>query len=252
MAKITLLGTGYAVPEEGRDNTHFFIQQGGRGVLVDCATNPLMSLRRAGIEPDAVTDLVLTHFHPDHASGMPMLLMGMWLLGRKAPLRIFGNPHTLQRAQTLMDMFDWQTWPNFYPTSFHPLPEAELSLFIDEPDFRIFASPVKHLIPNIGVRVEFVPQGKTVAYSCDTEPVQAVENLARDADILFHEAAGPSIGHSSPEQAGEVARKAGARQLYLIHTSPEERSFAEKLERAASTYGGEVYLASDGMVFDFE
>lgn len=245
MAKITLLGTGYAVPEEGHDNTHFFIQQGSHGVLVDCGTNPMPNMRRAGIELDSVTDLILTHFHPDHASGMPMLLMSMWLKGRKAPLDIYGNPHTLERARTLMDMFDWQTWPNFYPTHFHLIPQPALSPVINSPDLRILASPVKHLIPTTGLRIEFVPEGKTAAYSCDTEPVQAVVDLAKGADILFHEAAGPSIGHSSPQQAGEIARKAGARMLYLIHTSPREELYAGMLEQAASAFGGEVHLAHD-------
>ncbi len=245
MAKITLLGTGYAVPEEGHDNTHFFIQQGGCGVLVDCGTNPIPKLRRAGIELDSITDLILTHFHPDHASGMPMLLMSMWLLGRKAPLEIHGNQHTLERSRVLMDMFDWQTWPNFYPTHFHLIPQSALSPVIDSPDLRILASPVKHLIPTIGLRIEFVPEARIVAYSCDTEPVQAVVDLAQGADILFHEAAGPSIGHSSPQQAGEIARKAGVRQLYLIHTSPRQELYAAMLEQAAREYGGEVHLARD-------
>lgn len=245
MAKIILLGTGYAVPEEGHDNTHFFIKQGTRGVLVDCGTNPIPNLRRAGIELDSITDLILTHFHPDHASGMPMLLMSMWLLGRKAPLNVHGNPHTLERARALMDMFDWQTWPNFYPTQFHLIPENALTPVIINPDLRILASPVKHLIPTIGLRIEFIPQARVVAYSCDTEPVQAVVDLALGADILFHEAAGPSIGHSSPQQAGEIALKAGARLLYLIHTPPRKDLQAIILEQASRAFGGEVFLACD-------
>lgn len=246
MAQIVLLGTGYAVPEEGHDNTHFFMQYRDYGILVDCATNPLVTLRKAGIELNLITDLILTHFHPDHASGMPMLLMSMWLLGREKPLTIHAIPHTLERAKKMMDMFDWQTWPNFYPTHFHALAEAPLSPVLQSDGLKVLSSPVKHLIPAIGLRVEWDDEGKIAAYSCDTEPCQAVVDLAKGADVLIHEAAGPGIGHTSPAQAGEIASQAGARALYLIHTPPKPEIYPHMIEQAAGVFTGVVKIAQDG------
>ncbi|MGZ8710174.1 MAG: MBL fold metallo-hydrolase, partial [Thermoanaerobaculia bacterium] len=42
------------------------IQQDSHQVLVDCASNPVLQLKRAGVELEQITDLILTHFHPDH------------------------------------------------------------------------------------------------------------------------------------------------------------------------------------------
>ena len=144
-----------------------------------------------------------------------------------------------------MGLFDWKKWPHFYPVIFHRLPDQEMSLAIGSPSLRIYTSPVKHLLPTIGMRVEFLAEEKTVAYSCDTEPCPQVVELAHQADVLIHEATGASVGHSSAAQAGHIARQAEARSLYLIHYKTETRD--AKLEEARKVYSGKVYLASDGL-----
>ncbi len=249
MGQVIILGSGDAVPEEGHDNTHLFIQQDGTGVLVDCASNPIVQLRRAGIKIDQVTDLVLTHFHPDHVSGFPLLLMDLWLLGRRQPLHIYGLPYTIDRADALMKLHDWKKWLNFFPVMFHRLPETEMSLFISSPILKIYSSPVKHLIPTVGLRVEFVREEKVVTYSCDTEPCPQVVDLAAKATVLIHEATGAGVGHSTPAQAAEIARKAEAEKLMLIHYSKEKA--AASLESAKDVFHGPVQLAEDLMRLEF-
>lgn len=249
MGYVIILGSGYAVPEEGHDNTHLFIQQGLHGVLVDCASNPVVRLRQAGIAFSQITDLILTHFHPDHVSGMPLLLMDLWLMGRRQPLQIYGLPHTIDRAEAMMKLYDWKKWPNFFPVMFHRLPEQEMSLAIHSPDLNIFSSPVKHLIPTIGLRIEFIPQEKVVAYSCDTEPCPQVVALADKADVLIHEATGASVGHSSSQQAAQIARQAGVKELILIHYAQAKGE--EILSPVNAFFSGTAKLSKDLMRFDF-
>lgn len=249
MGQIIILGSGYAIPEEGHDNTHMFIRQAGHGVLVDCASNPIIQLRKAEIALDQISELVLTHFHPDHVSGFPLFLMDLWLLGRKKNLHVYGLPYTIDRAEALMKLHEWKKWPNFFPVIFHRLPETEMSLFISDPILKIYSSPVKHLIPTVGLRVEFVPEEKVVTYSCDTEPCPQVVTLASRADLLIHEATGASVGHSSPAQAGQIARQAEAKKLMLIHYSNAKK--AESIEMAKSVFDGPVQLAEDLMKLEF-
>lgn len=251
MGRILLLGSANAVPSETMENTHLLVESEDRTVLVDCASNPIQHLRKAGVEFDCIDDIILTHFHPDHVSGAPLLLMGMWLLGRKKPINIHGIPHTLDRMVTMMEMFDWGTWPNFYPVNFHRLPEEELSPVIESASLRIFSSPVKHLIPTIGLRIEFPNAKKSAAYSCDTEPSPNVVRLAAGVDVLIHESAGASTGHSSPAQAATIASQAGAKVLYLIHYPTVESGFNSMLENARQNFNGQVYLGRDLMSLDF-
>ena len=161
MGRVVILGSGYAIAEDGHENTHLLIEQGEHCVLVDSASSPIVRLKKAGIAFDQVTDLILTHFHPDHVAGVPGFLMESWLLGRKHPLQIYGLPHTIDRLEIMMGLFDWKKWPNFYPVIFHRVPDQEMSLTIGSSSMRLYTSPVKHLLPTIGLRVEFLPEGKS-------------------------------------------------------------------------------------------
>jgi ribonuclease Z len=174
-------------------------------VMIDCVSSPIVRLDKAGVDFQSLTDLVLTHFHPDHVSGVPLLLMDMWLLGRKSPLAVRGLSHTLERIQGLMDFYGWSKWPGFFPVQFVPVKEEESVVILDSPDVRLLSSPVHHLVPTIGLRLEFKRSSKVLAYSGDTEPCREVQNLAAGADVLIHEAAGEGRGHSSAAQAAQVA-----------------------------------------------
>ena len=252
MPKVIILGSSNAISTTEHENTHFVVKGAQRMVMIDCVSNPILRLEKAGLEFNYLTDLVLTHFHPDHVSGVPLLLMDMWLMGRKSPLNIFGLQHTLDRIEDLMGFYGWSEWPNFYPVEFFRLPAKEMTTVINCPEFRILSSPVHHLLPTIGLRFEFNHNHKTMAYSGDTEPCAEVARLAEGADILIHEAAGPGRGHSSPEQAGEIASQAEVGRLYLIHYPSGKFAKGDIVGAARQRYQGPVSLAEDFMVLDFD
>jgi ribonuclease Z len=74
--------------------------------------------------------------------------------------------------------------------------------------------------------------------------------LAKDVDILIHEATGAHTGHSSAAQAGELARLAGAKTLYLIHYPVWKSDPAPLVGEAKMTFGGKVHLAEDYQVVE--
>lgn len=254
MPRLVILGSASAVSNWEHDNTHMVLQSdNGSAVLIDCGSNPIVRLQRASIHYEQLTDLILTHFHPDHVHGVPILLMHMWQLGRPTPLRIHGLHHCLHRTEDMMAFFTWDEWPNFFPVAFYRLPEREGMLVLDSKDFRITSSPTSHFnVPTIGLRIEVKASGLVVAYSCDTEPCDNVVRLAEGADLLIHEATGSSPGgHSSAAQAGEVAARAGVKRLYLIHYQVWGGANPNDLiPQAQATYGGPVGLVQDFMEFD--
>ncbi len=252
MAKLVILGSSYAVPDETHENTHMAIVGQERTVLVDCVGNPIARLKEAGLDHNAVTDIIMTHFHPDHISGVPLLLMSMWLLERKHDLSLYGLEFTTERMQKLMDFYDWKSWPNFFPTEFHTIKDVDLYPVLETDEFKIYTSPVQHWVPTVGLRIEFVKSGKIVAYSSDTAPTETVYGLAKDADILIHEAAGASEGHSSAEQAGMIATEANAKELYLIHYPTGGFDYHSLIAEAAKTFKGPVKIAEDLDQFEFD
>jgi len=251
MPKLTILGSSNAIASKDSENTHMVLVGEERIVMVDCVNNPIRRLEQAGVDFMDLTDLILTHFHPDHVSGVPLLLMDMWLRGRKKPIHIYGLHYTLDRMEKLMAMYSWDEWPNFFHVAFHRIPTSEHIKLLDCDEFTILSSPVRHLIPTLGLRFEFKNSKKTLAYSCDTEPCVEVIRLASGADILIHEASGASRGHSSAEQAGQVATQAEVGKLYLIHYPTGDFANENMIAGARRHYQGEVGLAKDYMVLDF-
>jgi ribonuclease Z len=248
MTKLFILGTANAIPGMDRENTYFLLENADQSVLIDCGINAFPRLMHAGISHHNISDIILTHFHPDHVTGLPLTLMDWWLLGRKTPLCIHGLPHTLERTQAMMDLFDWQLWPGFFPVTFHPLHDSLVTV-LDNESIKIQSMAVKHLIPTIGLRMEMKKTKKVIAYSCDTEPCQAVIQLGADVDILIHEAAGDAKGHSSARQCGTDAAQANAKTLMLIHY-PADIAEETLILDARETFGGQVLLATDGMVIE--
>jgi ribonuclease Z len=175
----------------------------------------------------------------------------MWLMGRKSPLTICGSAHCLERLEPLMEAYNWREWPGFYPTCFVRAPEGENVLLVEGDEFRILATPVQHLVPTLGLRVEVKGSNQVLAYSADTEPCEQFIRLAAGADLLVHEATGATMGHSSAAQAGRVAREAGARRLLLIHYDPASASPEALAAEAATTFGGPVAVAQDFDTFEF-
>jgi ribonuclease Z len=250
MARVIILGSSNAIPSADHDNTHMVVIGMERSVLIDCAGSPLLRLEKAGVDAQSVTDVILTHFHPDHVSGMPLFLLDSWLMGRRQPLTIHGLDHTLERVERLMEFHGWQSWPDFFAVSFHRLPQQEMTAVMACAEFRVFASPVHHLMPTIGLRMEFNNPARVVAYSADTQPCAEVVRLAAGADVLIHEATGKGLGHSSPEEAGGIASEAEVRQLFLIHYPTGRFSQDDLVADARRRFRGAVKLADDLMVLD--
>lgn len=252
MAKFIILGSAAAVNDANHDYTHILlVGERDSPVLIDAGSNPLGKIKDLGIDDEGVQDMILTHFHPDHVSGIPNMMMHMWLLGRRAPIRIYGLHHCINRTEEMMAGFGWRDWPDFFPVAFHRVSERNRAPVLENDDFRITAWPVKHFIPTIGLRIENKLTGNVLAYSCDTEPTPSLLDLARDADFLIHEAAGLGPGHSSARQAGEIATQVNAKSLYLIHYQVWNSDPSVLVPEAREAYEGPIVLCNDYDQFEF-
>ncbi len=255
MARLVILGSAAIVPDMEHDNSHMVLEGQESVVLIDCGSNPIARLRKVGIHYENLTDMILTHFHPDHVLGVPILLNNMWMLGRQRALRVYGLHHCLNRVEDMMLMFTWDEWPDFFPVAFHKILERDNQLLLENGDFRITSWPVKHYVPTIGVRIENKRTGFITAYSCDTAPTPSLIDLGRDADLFIHETAGAEpYGHSSARQAGEIAAAAGAKRLVLIHYPVFGRSGALDtgglVQEAQACFHGPVELAEDFKIYE--
>ena len=219
MITVHLLGTGSADGGPDRTTTMLAVEHGAATVLVDCGGDAVHRLLASGLRPKDLSAVVLTHEHPDHISGFPLLVEKVWLRGRREPIDVYGLAPTLEKARALFSVFNTDKWEGLPEIRYHdvaPEPGAPVTTL---DGLEITATPVVHPVPTIGLCFE--AGGVRVAYSCDTAPTGAVVEMGRDADLLIHEATGSLDGvHSSPEEAAAIAAQAGAGRLVLVHAPP--------------------------------
>ncbi len=246
MSGLIVLGSAFAIANSRQENAYLLVRSKSRNVLIDCGNNPVGKIERAGLAVNDITDLILTHAHADHMGALPLLLMDMWLRKRTMPLPVYGLDYTLERAQKLLEVFSWQSWANMFPVDFRQVDASAISTVIETEELSISTGPVQHLIPTVGVKVGLKDQNIKIVYSCDTEPCDHLDRLCLGTDVLIQEAAGPGKGHTSPEQAGINAQKAGISRLIMIHYDAG-RNRDELIEEAARKFTGKIELAEDLM-----
>lgn len=252
MPRVTLLGSAATLANRHHDSIYLLVEHAGGVLLIDCAGSPPHKLDRVGVDLRQVTDLLLTHDHTDHLYGFPLLVQGLmlyeWTGQWSGKLRVWGLGETLATAQALLKTLG--LWERI-EIDWRLIPADPNHVVFESADLRILTTPVVHLRPTLGVRLEGRETRRVVTYSSDTEPCAAVVTLARGADVLLHEATNQKSapGHSTPVEAGETAARAGAGQLVLVHFDP--RLDAERLcTQAATKFSGPVAVGQDWMEFD--
>jgi ribonuclease Z len=248
-------GTSGAIPSRARDNTALAFYSAQETVLVDCSGSPYQRIRRAGLDPDTVSALVITHRHVDHLYGLPSLAHNLGLAGRRKTLHVYALGETMPVLKGFLDLFPLEAKMP-YRIELHEVPPTEGHALLAADGFRLSSAPVKHGAPNIALRVEWVSPGErgTLVYSSDTSPCPSVLALARGADLLIHEATflhseaarAAADGHTTARQAGEVARQAGVKRLMLCHLVADLHDQLAAVQReAAEAFGGRVEIPEE-------
>jgi ribonuclease BN (tRNA processing enzyme) len=102
MLEVRFVGTGDAFCSGGRRNSAILLQEGSRMLLVDCGPTTLNGLQELGIDPRDIDAIAISHFHGDHASGAPFLLLDfLFEHARERPLDIIGPPGIEEYMQQL-------------------------------------------------------------------------------------------------------------------------------------------------------
>ena len=82
MLDVCLLGTSGMMPLPGRWLTSLMLRYNGSSLLIDCGEGTQVAVKEKGWSFKPIDILCITHFHADHISGLPGLLLTMALLAR--------------------------------------------------------------------------------------------------------------------------------------------------------------------------
>lgn len=250
MATLHLLGTGAALSDASRTTTMLAVQGGETLLLVDCGGDAAQRLLASGLALEKVTGLIVTHEHADHVSGFPLLMERLWLAGIGPSFDVYGIEPAVAQAKRTHEAFDTASWPGYPEIRYHQIDHCKDSLVLETDDLLVRATPGDHAVPVVGLRFDDKHGGGVLVLSGDTERSSAITELARDADVLVHEATGKSPGHSSALEAAEVAASSGARRLILVHLPPDVDTAEVAIADARQTFPG-LELGADGGRVEF-
>lgn len=97
MLDVSLLGTGGMMPLPYRWLTSLMLRYNGKSILFDCGEGTQIALREKGWSPKPIDIICFTHYHADHISGLPGMLLTMGNAERTEPLLLIG-PKGLTRV----------------------------------------------------------------------------------------------------------------------------------------------------------
>lgn len=186
---LQFIGCGDAFGSGGRFNTCFHLVGERTNLLIDCGASSLVAMKRLGIDRNAITTIVVTHFHADHFGGIPFFILdAQFFSKRREPLTIVGPAGLAGWYERVME--------TAFPGSSEASQKFMLNLLeiaagasLDVGDVKVSAYQAVHGPPGgpyLAVRVE--AEGRSVAYTGDTEWTPALIPAARDADLFIAEA----------------------------------------------------------------
>lgn len=210
--KIHFLGTNGWYNTHTGETTCVFIDSREAYIILD-AGNGFRKLDMLITDPKKPIYLFLSHFHLDHIYGLHMMPKMKWPQG----MTIIGQKGSKKNLRILIN----RPWTC-------PLDDLETRITIEEVKPGKHRKPVPfecaflvHADPCLGFRLTI--EGKTVTYMTDTGICDAMIPLARGADLLIAECAWrvpdqyEGWPHLAPEDGATIGRKAGIKQLALMH-----------------------------------
>jgi ribonuclease Z len=236
--RLVLLGTGDSFCSDGRGSTSVLVE-GSTRILLDCPPQIVYALRSNGYSPNDVNHILISHMHGDHMVGLVFLAESL-LYRDKGTLDIYGPKGLKRLVYSLYHML---------------FPRSDLSKVLSFlPDlsglpFICTKARGAHLPPDTIYRIEL--DGTTVVYTGDTMQTD-LSKIAKNADYLIHEAAetreavARGLRHSTPAQAAKAAKRAGARNLVIIH-SPRLTS---RQKREVTRIFPRTIFSTDGQIID--
>jgi len=275
---VALLGTkgGPAIRPGSSMPTSNLVVMNGQHIVLDCGLGVTKGIVDQGMALKELSLIFISHMHSDHYLELGPLLHTAWTAGLKTKVTVYGPKG--------LDAY----WDGFLASM-----KADIDLRIEDegrPDLRnlldIHVIDADKVYEQSGLTVSalrtehpplidcfafsFKTAAKHVVFSGDTAPIKALEDFARGADLLIHEAmlesALPALmtrigngsdklmkhwlrSHTFAHDAAKTATQAGVKRLALSHLIPsDDPTYGPKdwQDACADHWSGELIVGGDG------
>jgi ribonuclease BN (tRNA processing enzyme) len=271
--RVVILGSGNPNPDPERWGPAVAVVVNDAAYLVDCGPGVVRraaAAEKAGIgalNVKKLTRVFITHLHSDHTLGLPDLIFSPWVMHREAPLEAYG-PRGLKSTTQHIEA----AWKKDVYVRTHGLEEADSvgykvavheirpGVVYRDANVTVTAFLVKHGIWDQAFGYRFDTADRRIVISGDTAPSEEVVKACDGCDVLLHEVYNPNgekirteahereyfkTFHTSPEELGEIARRARPKLLVLYHQVWSKLPEEDLVEQVHKAYAGEFVSGKD-------
>ena len=213
-------------------------------------------------------DIFFTHFHWDHIQGFPFFAPA-YDPGLSINITALGKN---RKINNLKDIFDTQMQQIYFPVQLDKMGATFGFKNYDEENKRlknmdgysIIVKAIRHNHPGGAYTYRFEVNGKSLIFCTDIEHVDGIDqnivDFSKDADLLIHDAQYTDEelrdkrgwGHSSYNQAIDVAEMARVGQLIVTHHDPDhDDAFLCEMEHLCRKRFSDIVFAREKMEIDW-
>lgn len=243
--EILIIGSGTGEPSLKRASPGLVIKTRDDVLLIDPGSGTLRSLLKLGINYLDITQVYITHFHPDHT----LDLISLFFVSknpralRENNLYLIGPDGIKDFCKKMFYLYPDALTPESYKLINFEVSNSKLNFN----SFDVVSTPTLHTQSSVAFRFNF-EDGGSVLYSGDTDYCKDLIELARGCDYLILECSFPEEyacpGHLSPSKVSMLAEASGCKKVILTHMYPICDRYNISLQ-CKKMYSGQIIIAND-------
>ena len=236
--RVHFLGVGGGIPALTRAPPSIAIQFQGTLLLFDCGEATQLQLRKAGLSPQRIREIYITHLHGDHVLGLPGLISTMVMQDRSKPLTIFGPKGTTKFTETSLELTHVQL--DFKLTT----KDVDKGIISTQGQYQVRCLPAIHSVPSLSYILQMtdspgkfdvrkaqqlgVPSGPLRKSLCEGHAIQTPDGKSvKPEDVLGPTRKGVTIVYSGDTAPNPQLAKAATNASLLIHDATFTASHTE-------------------------
>jgi ribonuclease Z len=174
--KVTILGSGSAVPTSRRNPSAQLVECNSRYILIDCGEGTQMQIRKFGLKFQRIEYILISHMHGDHYFGLVGLLSTMHMFGRVKPLKIYGPSGLKEIAEIQLNNEGSKL---AFELVFTSLETSVAGVVFEDAKIRVRHFPLSHKIPTNGFVIEEKPKERSLNIELAREDSVKIEYYHR-------------------------------------------------------------------------
>ena len=141
--EVTILGCGSALPTMRHLGTSQIVNIRNKYFMVDCSEGTQLQLRKSKVHLNRINTIFISHLHGDHCFGLPGYISSLGMLGRTAPLHIYG-PVDIERV--FRPQLDYFCNGLEFEVVFHEIDTKKAALIYEDKSLTVETIPLRHRV----------------------------------------------------------------------------------------------------------